>query len=84
MADPYKGLVQRPVRQLELHELSTAGQVIYPSSYSYKNNSSSQLAEVRQVRAPRPSADDKAGKTSAELARINGDFTLAPGCNLVY
>lgn len=74
VADPYPGPRQRPARQLEPHEQSTAAEVIYADNSSYHNMS--QLQEMRELRACR--VDDKAGRTSADLARINGDFIDAP------
>lgn len=74
VADPYPGPRPRPARQLEPQEQSTIAEVIYADSGSYNNNSQPQ--EMGEVRA-RP-VDDRAGGTSADLARINGDFIDSP------
>jgi hypothetical protein len=74
VADPYPGPRPRPARQLEPQEQSTIAEVIYVDSSSYNNNSQPQ--EMGEVRA-RP-VHDRAGGTSADLARINGDFIDSP------
>jgi hypothetical protein len=76
VADPYPGPRPRPARQLEPQEQSTIAEVIYAGSSSSSYNINSQLQEMGEVRA-RP-VDDRAGGTSADLARTNGDFIDSP------